>query len=90
MNNQFKLPRLDGPSRWIGIVGAAIVVLSALFLGAVLFVVLLGAVAVMSAVVGARLWWRRRKLGTSKTPTPKQASGSVIDAEYSVVDDRDS
>jgi hypothetical protein len=90
MIRQFNIPRLDGPGRWIGLVGAAVVVLCAVFLGAVLFVVLLGAVAVLSAVVGARLWWRRRKLGSSSAPPSSETSGRVIDAEYSVVDDRDS
>ncbi len=84
------MPRLDGPSRWVGLVGAAIVVLCALFLGAVLFVVLFGAIAVLSAVVGARLWWRRRKLGGAANPQRAESGGRVIDAEYSVVDDRDS
>ena len=90
MIKQLNIPRLDGPSRWIGLVGAAIVVLCALFLGAVLLVVMFGAIAVLSAVVGTRLWWRRRKLGASSIPPTANKSGHVIDAEYSVVDDRDS
>jgi hypothetical protein len=85
---QLNIPRVEGPARWLGLICAAIMLLSAIFLGAVLFVVLLGAVAVIGSIIAVRLWWQRRRLGTaSPGPSDTVEQGQIIDAEYSVVDD---
>lgn len=90
MNKQLNFPRIEGPGRWLGLIAATIMLLSAVFLGAVLFVVLLGAVAVVGSVMAVRLWWQRRRLGAAPPVHPKATEqGRIIDAEYSVVDDDD-
>ena len=90
MIKQLNFSRIDGPSRWLGLIGAAIMLLSAVFLGAILFVVLLGAVAVLASVIGVRLWWQRRRLGKATVSPPKRTEqGRIIEAEYSVVDEDD-
>ena len=88
MIKQFNFQRIEGPNRWLGLVAASIMLLSAIFLGAVLFVVLLAAVVVLGAVIAVRLWWQRRRLGAAPADQTKPAQqGRIIDAEYSVVDD---
>lgn len=93
MNKQLNFSAINGPGRWLTLIGAGIVLISAVILGAALFVVLLGAVAVLGSVIGVRLWWQRRRLGSASLKQPKPAGkgeqGQIIDAEYSVVDKRD-
>ena len=75
--------RAAGPGRELPRAAA-----TAAWLGAVLFVILLGAVAVLGAVIAVRLWWQRRRLkGTGATSTENR--GDIIEVEYRVIDDRD-
>ena len=67
------------------VVGALVIGVS-IVLGFVAFVVLGSIVAVLAAVIGLRMWWFRRKVGTRRPPEAKD-SGGVIEGEYKVISD---
>lgn len=52
-----------------------------LFLGTVLFFVVLGALTVLFVVFYLRFWWLRRKL---RYQPPKGPGGEILEAEYTV------
>ena len=71
------------------IVGVVVIAVS-LVLGVVAFVALLAMAIVMAAVIGARIWWLNRRLGSRRKNHVNQsrktsAGGEIIDGEFRVV-----
>jgi membrane protein implicated in regulation of membrane protease activity len=67
-----------------------ILLIAAVVMGAVLLAAIVGAVAIAWVVFSVRLWWLRRKLrGRAAQGDPTQPAGRLIEAEYTVLDERD-
>lgn len=74
---------------FVVLVGALVIGVSVV-LGFVAFIVLGTIVAVLAAVIGLRLWWFNRKLGTEAqrgSGDNRAAPGGVIEGEFHVVED---
>jgi membrane protein implicated in regulation of membrane protease activity len=70
--------------------GALLVV--AVVMGAVLLAAIVGVAVLAWIAFSVRLWWLRRKLGRGTAGTDRggqAASGRLIEAEYTVLDERD-
>lgn len=65
-----------------------IALLAAVLMGALLLVLLVGAAVIAATVLSVRLWWQRRKQGGAPR-AERRGSGQLIEAEYSVVVERD-
>ena len=65
------------------LVGLAVIV--AIFMGAVILAFVFGLAMVGAIVLAVRIWWARRKLRSAKPA----AGGTIIDAEYTVVKERE-
>ena len=101
LNQQFKqrqFPAGNPLANVLVIVVGAIVIGVSFVLGVVAFVALLAAAIVMAAIIGVRVWWLNRKLGTGQKGRVNQKRGSasgseIIEGEFRVVGpdkDRDS
>ena len=71
------------------VVGAVVIAVS-FVLGVVAFVALAGAVLVMAAIIGVRVWWLNRKMGARRNNHVNQKRGSsaqteIIEGEFRVV-----
>jgi uncharacterized membrane protein YphA (DoxX/SURF4 family) len=71
------------------VVGAIVIALS-FVLGVVAFVALAGAVLVMAAIIGVRVWWLNRKFGAHQKNHVNQKGNSatgaeIIEGEFRVV-----
>lgn len=70
-----------------------ILLIGAVLIGAVILAVALGLALIAGLVIYARVWWIRRKLARSGSPTggrPSQRSGrETLEVEYTVVKERD-
>ncbi len=55
---------------------------TALFLGTVLFLAMLGTLGILAAALYLRFWWLRRQLAKQHQPSPK--GGVTLEGEYSV------
>lgn len=69
-----------------------IVLIGALFMGAVLLAIALGLSLIFGLVVLLRVWWLGRGRPRPVRPPPAQgrpATGKLLEAEYSVVAERD-
>lgn len=64
------------------LVGLALIV--AVLFGAMLLAVVFGVAMVAAIVIALRVWWLRRKLARAQPP-----GGTVIEAEYRIVQQRD-
>jgi protein-S-isoprenylcysteine O-methyltransferase Ste14 len=79
------------------VVGAVVIAVS-FVVGVVAFVALASAVLVMAAIIGVRVWWLNRQMGTRRKNHVNQKGASssrteIIEGEYRVVGpdkDRDS
>jgi protein-S-isoprenylcysteine O-methyltransferase Ste14 len=72
------------------VVGLAL--LGAVFVGAVILVIVLGLAVLAAAVFALRAWWLERTLGRAAPEPdrePGSAQGQLIDAEYTVLEERD-
>jgi membrane protein implicated in regulation of membrane protease activity len=72
--------------------GALLVV--AVVMGAVILAAILGLAVIAWTVFSVRLWWLKRKLGGRAAhergpQPPNQPGGQLIDAEYTVLGERD-
>ena len=68
------------PARsWLGRVALALLGIVIVVLGFFFFAVALVAGALLAAVIGARLWWRMRKLR-------QQVDADIVEGEYQVVE----
>lgn len=94
MIQQFKQRHFPGgnplANALVVIVGAIVIAVS-FVLGVVAFVALSSAVLVLAAIIGVRVWWLNRKLGTQQKSHMNQKRGSargggIIEGEYRVVD----
>lgn len=64
--------------------------IGAIVMGAVILALVLGLAAIGAIAFYARLWWLRRRVGVSAPGRgPEPATGRLIDAEYTVVEQRD-
>ncbi len=71
------------------IVGILVIAVS-FVIGVVAFVALLAAAIVMAAVIGVRVWWLNRKLGTGQNSYmnqrhTKSAAPEIIEGEFRVI-----
>lgn len=95
--------RLPGPPRnplvrLLAAVAGLVFFIGAAFLGALVFLAVMGVVAFAALVVSLRVWWLRRRMrgaGSSgpaqartgrARATPAPARGTVIEGDYSVVE----
>lgn len=63
---------------------------ASIVLGFFAFIIVGSIVLIMAAVVGLRVWWFKRQLGStmqSESTARKQQGAGVIEGEYRVVDD---
>jgi uncharacterized membrane protein YphA (DoxX/SURF4 family) len=101
LNQQFKhrqFPAGNPLANVLVIVVGVIVIGVSFVLGVFAFVALLAAAIVMAAIIGVRVWWLNRKLGTRQKSHVNQKRGSasgseIIEGEFRVVGpdkDRDS
>jgi hypothetical protein len=79
----------------------AVLLVGAVVMGAVLLAAVVGVAVLAWIVFSIRLWWLRRKLGRAGAAAfgdrgaaqgrtnPGEPAGRLIDAEYTVVDERD-
>ena len=77
----------------LSVVVFGVLFVGAVIMGAVLLAAILGVAVVAWIGFSVRLWWLRRKLGgvaaaQSGAEAPPQ-SGRLIEAEYTVLDERD-
>ncbi len=77
----------------LSVVVFAVLLVGAVVMGAVLLAAIVGVGVLAWIGFSVRLWWLRRKLGSgaaaehvAEAPPP---SGRLIEAEYTVVDERD-
>ena len=82
-------------ARLLGALAGAAMFVAALFVGGLLLLVFLALAAALAAVLGVRLWWWRRQMAKSggapnagPTPGASGGSGTTIDGDYNVIDDR--
>ena len=67
-----------------------VLLIGAVVMGAVILAVVLGVAVIGAIALYARLWWLRRKVGSATTAGGAEAAtGRLIDAEYTVVEERD-
>jgi hypothetical protein len=67
-----------------------LLLIGAVVMGAVILMVVLGVAVIGAMALYARLWWLRRKLGRSAAARGAEPGmGTLIDAEYTVVEERD-
>ena len=69
-----------------------VLLIGALFMGALLLAFVLGFALVFGVVFWVRLWWLRRKMlkqAAHAGGRPEAGSGDIIEVEYRVVDERD-
>ena len=66
-----------------------LLLIGAVVMGAVISAMVLGVAVIGAAVLYARLWWLRRKVRSAPTRGAESATGRLIDAEYTVVEERD-
>jgi membrane protein implicated in regulation of membrane protease activity len=70
----------------------AVLMIGAVFVGAVILSLLLGAGALLALILSIRSWWLRRRLReTGRRPGPPEGGarpGQVIDVSYTVVEER--
>lgn len=79
----YRLPRQQGLfSRLLSAIVLLAIFAAAFFLGMVLFLVILGTVAVLALVFYLRLWWLRRT--SAGRPQASPQSGVTLEGEYSV------
>jgi len=75
------------------IVGGIVLVI-AIVMGAILLSVVLGLALIAALAIWIRLWWLRRKILDARAEysgagaRPREATGRVIEVEYTVVDER--
>ena len=81
-------PHLQNPApanpivRLLMFVGATVMLALSLFLGAMIFLVLLGLGLVLGLVLMARVWWIRRKLIAAHEAMRQRQGGSQGDGPY--------
>lgn len=71
-------------------VAGVVFFIGAAFLGALVFLALIGLFAFGALLVSLRVWWLRRRLRRNPAGTPPQVSpasrrGAVLDGDYTVV-----
>jgi hypothetical protein len=67
-----------------------LLLVGAVLMGAVILAVVLGLAVIGAIALYARLWWLRRQMGRSEPARgARSANGSLIEAEYTVVEERD-
>jgi hypothetical protein len=69
------------------LIGAAILAVGAIFIGAIFLSLFLGVAVIAGLVLYIRLWWLRRKAGKS-TSGAKPRPGEYVEVEYTVVRER--
>jgi membrane protein implicated in regulation of membrane protease activity len=69
----------------------AVVLVGAVVMGAVLLAAIVGVAAIAWIVFSVRYWWLGRRLGrrTAAQGEPARPEGKLIEAEYTVIDERD-
>jgi len=89
-----------GPASWLAILLGIIGLTVAMALGVVFFTLFLGIVVVAAAILGARIWWIRRRLlkqgmaaGFERRfdmgQTGTGGHGTTLEGEYRVLDEGD-
>lgn len=70
-----------------------VLLIGAFFMGAIILAVVLGLAVILGIIIYVRVWWLQRKMARSSRKSggePSQSSEStVIEVEYTVVDERD-
>jgi UPF0716 family protein affecting phage T7 exclusion len=82
--------------RAVSLLVGAVLLIGALFFGAIILAFVIGFVVIAGAVAAVRIWWIRRKLEkaamgaqfrTSSRPQRNAAGGRVIEGEFADVSD---
>lgn len=95
MNARPKLFGMSGGplAQALSVVVFGVLLVAAVVMGAVLLAAILGVAVLAWIAFSVRLWWLRRKLGGGATaqsaPEAPPQSGRLIEAEYTVLDERD-
>lgn len=70
-----------------------VLLIGAFFMGAIILAVVLGFAVILGIIIYIRIWWLNRKIarsGRKSADEPSQSGEStVIEVEYTVVDERD-
>ena len=69
------------------LIGAAILAVGAIFIGAIFLSLFLGLAVIAGLVLYIRLWWLRHKAGKA-TAGGQPRSGEYVEVEYTVVRER--
>jgi uncharacterized membrane protein len=69
------------------LIGAAILTIGAIFIGAIFLSLFLGLAVIAGLVLYIRLWWLRRKAGT-RASRGRPRPGEYVEVEYTVVQQR--
>jgi len=73
----------------ISLIAVGLALIVAVLMGAVILAAVFGLAMFAAIVVAIRLWWFRRKLRRAQPSGGAQSGGTLIDAEYKVVDERE-
>ena len=88
----YKLRVSDNPLvHFAGLIVGGLTAIAAVLLGAVLLSLLLGLALIGGAVVFARLWWLRRRMGKTARARRRpggSAAANIVEVEYTVVEER--
>ena len=75
------------------IIVGALAISASIVLGFFAFVIVGSIVLIMASIIGLRVWWFKRRMGSQSPPATDRASaaeGGVIEGEFRVVaDDRE-
>lgn len=69
------------------LIGAAILAVGAIFIGAIFLSLFLGLAVIAGLVLYIRLWWLQRRAGKSAA-SGRQRPGEYVEVEYTVVRER--
>jgi len=84
---QRRLPSPSGPlARLFAALALLVAFATSLFLGAVLFLTILGLAVVLALLLYLRFWWLRRQWQRQTPPPPHD--GDVLEGEYTVEGDK--
>jgi hypothetical protein len=88
----YKIRVSDNPLiQFAGLIVGGLAAIAAVLLGAVLLSLLLGLALLGGAVLFARLWWLRRRMGKTARMRPRpggSGAGDIVEVEYTVVEER--
>jgi hypothetical protein len=74
----------------LSLLAFVVLLIGAVFVGAVILSLVLGLAAIAALVFSVRIWWLRRKLrkGWNDLERGDPQSGQIIDVSYTVVEER--